>query len=217
MLAKDGLGTLGAILFLTLLFTAGLWLNHSLVMKIFVVFLWIFTLFSIYFFRDPDRVIPPGENTIVSPADGKVIIIRKVQEDRYLHAPATQVSIFMSVFNVHVNRIPMSGVVGYFQYYRGKFLPAYREKASTDNEQTVIGIENGSHKILFKQIAGIIARRVVCHVREGYHVQKGERFGMIKFGSRADIFLPEDVEIKVKLNQKVKGGETILGEFKSKN
>jgi phosphatidylserine decarboxylase len=111
----------------------------------------------------------------------------------------------------------MSGVVGYFHYYRGKYLPAYREKASTDNEQTVIGIENGQTKILFKQIAGIIARRVVCHIREGFHVKKGERFGMIKFGSRADIFLPENVEIKVKLNEKVKGGETILGEIKSEN
>ncbi len=217
MIAKDGLGTLGAILFLTLLFTAGLWINNSLVMRIFVVLLWIFTFFSIYFFRDPERVIPPGENTIVSPADGKVIVIRRVEENTYLKAPATQISIFMSIFNVHVNRIPMSGVVGYFHYYRGKYLPAYREKASTDNEQTVIGIENGQTKILFKQIAGIIARRVVCHIREGFHVQKGERFGMIKFGSRADIFLPENVEIKVKLNEKVKGGETILGEIKSEN
>ncbi|NOY78893.1 MAG: phosphatidylserine decarboxylase family protein [Calditrichaeota bacterium] len=215
--ARDGIGTLLAILFIAILFTAGLFLNRSLVMKGFVVVVWIFVLFSLYFFRDPERAIPADPDAIVSPADGKVIIIKKVNETVYLKGPATQVSIFMSVFNVHVNRIPMSGTVGYFTYYPGKFLPAYREKASTDNEQTVIGIENDRAKILFKQIAGIIARRVVCHIREGFHVQKGERFGMIKFGSRADIFLPENVDVNVTLNQKVKGGETIIGKIKSEN
>ena len=215
--AKDGIGTLLAILFIAILFTGGLFLNNSLVMKCFVALIWIFVLFSLYFFRDPDRTIPADENAILSPADGKVIVIRKVKENVYLKGPATQVSIFMSILDVHVNRIPMNGVVGYFNYYPGKFLPAYREKASTDNEQTVIGIENNRTKILFKQIAGIIARRVVCHIREGFHVRKGERFGMIKFGSRADIFLPENVEVKVKLNQKVKGGESIIGEIKSEN
>ncbi len=215
--AKDGIGTLLAILFIAILFTGGLFLNRSLVMKGFVVLIWIFVLFSLYFFRDPDRTIPSDENAIVSPADGKVIVVKRVKENAYLKAPATQVSIFMSVFDVHVNRIPMGGTVGYFKYYPGKFLPAYREKASTDNEQTVIGIENDRAKILFKQIAGIIARRVVCNVREGFHVKRGERFGMVKFGSRADIFLPENVEVKVKLNQKVKGGESIIGEIKSEN
>lgn len=215
--AKDGIGTLLAILFLAVIFSAGLLINRSWLMKGFVVLVWVFVLFSLYFFRDPERTIPTDENVIVSPADGKVIIIRKVKENTYLKGPATQVSIFMSVFDVHVNRIPMSGTVGYFKYYPGKFLPAYREKASTDNEQTVIGIENDRSKILFKQIAGIIARRVICHVREGYHVTKGKRFGMIKFGSRADIFLPENVEVNVKLKQKVKGGESIIGKIKSEN
>jgi len=215
--AKDGIGTLLAILFLAVIFSAGLLINRSWLMKGFVVLVWVFVLFSLYFFRDPERTIPTDENAIVSPADGKVIIIRKVKENTYLKGPATQVSIFMSVFDVHVNRIPMSGTVGYFKYYPGKFLPAYREKASTDNEQTVIGIENDRSKILFKQIAGIIARRVVCHVREGYHVTKGKRFGMIKFGSRADVFLPENVEVNVRLKQKVKGGESIIGKIKSEN
>ncbi len=215
--AKDGIGTLLAILFMAVIFSAGLLVNRSLLMKGFVVLFWIFVFFSLYFFRDPERSIPVEKNAIVSPADGKVIVIRKVKENAYLKGPTTQVSIFMSIFDVHVNRIPMSGTVGYFKYYPGKFLPAYREKASTDNEQTVIGIENNGTKILFKQIAGIIARRVVCHVREGFHVTKGKRFGMIKFGSRVDIFLPENVEVNVKLNQKVKGGESIIGKIKSES
>lgn len=215
--AKDGIGTLAAVLFFAILFTVGLFVNGSILIKAFSALFWVFFLFSLYFFRDPERVIPADENAIVAPADGKVIIVRKVKENVYLKGPATQVSIFMSVFSVHVNRIPMSGVVGYFKYYPGKFLPAYREKASTDNEQTVIGIENGDAKILFKQIAGIIARRVVCHIREGFHVKRGERFGMIKFGSRADIFLPENVEVTVNVGQKVKGGESIIGEIKSEH
>ncbi|GBD93922.1 phosphatidylserine decarboxylase [bacterium BMS3Abin05] len=216
-IAKDGIGTLAAVLFFAILFTVGLFINGSILIKAFSALFWVFFLFSLYFFRDPERVIPANENAIVAPADGKIIIVRKVRENVYLKGPATQVSIFMSVFSVHVNRIPMSGVVGYFKYYPGKFLPAYREKASTDNEQTVIGIENGATKILFKQIAGIIARRVVCHTREGFHVKRGERFGMIKFGSRADIFLPENVEVTVNAGQKVKGGESIIGEIKSEH
>lgn len=122
-------------------------------------------------------------------------------------------SVFMSIFAVHVNRLPVSGQVKYVKYNSGKFLPAFKDKASLENEQTELGIENDHGRIILKQIAGIFARRIVCKVKPGDSVKAGERFGMIKFGSRVDLFLPENVEIKVKLNQKVKAGETVIGVF----
>jgi phosphatidylserine decarboxylase len=167
--------------------------------------------FTAYFFRDPERTIPNVPDAVLSPADGKVIEIQNEFEKEYVKAPTTRISIFLSVFDVHINRIPMDGTIRYFRYHKGSFVKAYKREASSVNEQTVIGIENRKTKILFKQIAGILARRIVCHVREGGIVKRGERFGMIKFGSRVDIFLPKEFEIKVKLNQKVKGGLSIIG------
>ncbi|MFQ5676970.1 MAG: phosphatidylserine decarboxylase family protein [bacterium] len=165
----------------------------------------------VYFFRDPERQIPAGTNEIVSPADGTVVDIREDFEREFLREQCTRISIFLSIFNVHVNRIPITGRVGYFRYQKGSFVNAYKSEASEVNEQTVIGIENGSVKLLFKQIAGLIARRIVCDVREGNTVTKGERFGIIKFGSRVDVFLPNSFEVKVQLKQKVKGGVSIIG------
>jgi len=169
------------------------------------------TLLVLYFFRDPERNIPSEANLVLSPADGRVVEICEEVENDYLREKVQRVSIFLSVFDVHVNRIPVSGKVGFFRYKKGSFVQAYKSEASDVNEQTVIGIESGGVKILFKQIAGIIARRIVCHVREGNEVTAGERFGMIKFGSRVDIFLPMNVEVKVVLKQKVKAGESIIG------
>ena len=166
-----------------------------------------------FFFRDPERVIPTDENVILSAGDGKVVEIKDVFEDHFLKSKAKQISIFLSVFDVHINRIPISGKVGYFQYVRGKFVQAYKSIASSENEQTVIGIENDQLKIVVKQIAGILARRIVCHIREGFSVTKGERFGMIKFGSRVDMLLPNHVEILVNVGDKVKGGETVIAKI----
>jgi len=173
------------------------------------------TIFVLYFFRDPQRAITEGANNILSPADGKVVDIREHFEDEFLQEKCTRVSIFLSVFNVHVNRIPMAGAVKYFRYQTGAFVNAYKSDASEINEQTVIGIENGKCNILFKQIAGLIARRIVCNVREGNTVNLGERFGIIKFGSRVDIFFPKNVDVKVKLKEKVKGGQSIIGVIKT--
>ncbi len=206
---------LGTLLF-ALIMTAGGWWTGSLTTKILAVLGWILLGFSIYFFRDPERVIPPGEDTLVSPADGKVVAIRDTVENYFIHGPAKQISIFLSVFDVHVNRAPMSGTVGFFHYQPGKFVPAYKSVASAENEQTIIGIERDSTRIVVKQIAGILARRIVCYLREGFRVKKGERIGMIKFGSRVDLFLPPEAEISVQLNQKVKGGETIVAKLNSK-
>ena len=167
-------------------------------------------LFILYFFRDPVRLIPPGDHIVLSPADGKVIVLKKVWDDEFFRSEATQISIFLSPLNVHVNRIPITGKVRYFKYVKGEYLVAFHEEASEKNERAVIGIENGKFKVLMRQIAGSVARRIVCDLRMEESVKAGERFGMIKFGSRVDVLLPVEAELKVRLKDRVLGGETIL-------
>lgn len=213
-MAREAIGfIIQTILFCGVL-SLGAIITNNLGLKIVALTFWVVFLFVLYFFRDPRRNPPQGENLLVSPADGKIIDIREVYEKEYLQSRAVLISIFMSIFDVHINRIPMAGRIAYFQYKRGKFRPAFKAKAPLENEQTVIGIEGGRCKILLKQIAGMMARRIVCDVREGDQVQLGQKFGMIKLGSRIDIFLPLTVEIKVKLKDKVKAGESIIGEIK---
>jgi phosphatidylserine decarboxylase len=185
----------------------------SIPIKSITVLVAIVFVFNFFFFRDPDRSIPPGENIIVAPADGKIIKIEEAEEPYFLKEKVRCISIFMSVFNVHVNRIPADGVVAFLKYNKGKFLPAFADKSSLDNEQSIIGIQHRKGKILFKQIAGIIARRVIYHLNENEQVKKGDRFGLIRYGSRVDIFLPANVSLKVGLNDIVYGGESIIGEF----
>jgi phosphatidylserine decarboxylase len=168
----------------------------------------------VYFFRDPERKIPEGIENIVSPADGKVVLINEVREEAFLKSDAIQISIFLSVFNVHVNRIPISGIVRYFQYMHGTFLAAFNHDASVKNEQTIIGIESEKNKVLFKQIAGLLARRIVFDNKLDENVAKGDRCGIIKFGSRVDVIVQKNVDIKVQVGDKVTGGETILGTFR---
>jgi phosphatidylserine decarboxylase len=170
------------------------------------------------FFRNPERKIPAGEGFVISPADGRILSVEDVEEGRYLHKRLRRVCIFMSLINVHINRMPMSGKVRSVHYNPGKFLIGFSEKASLDNEQNAIVMESSPvggkvREILFVQIAGFIARRIVCYVTGGESVAKGERFGLIRFGSRVDVYLPLDCEILVKEGEKVKGGETVLGRF----
>jgi phosphatidylserine decarboxylase len=169
------------------------------------------TLFIVLFFRDPDRTIPEDKGVFVSPADGKVILIRDVYEKDYLKADSKEISVFMSIFNVHVNRAPCDGNVIFLKHSPGKFLVAHKDAASIENEKTVIVLEGKDGKILVRQVAGLIARRIVCKVKVGNILSRGERYGMIKFGSRLDVYLPKDAEIKVRLGEKVKAGETVLG------
>lgn len=168
------------------------------------------TLFVLFFFRDPRRVIPPGDGLVVSPADGKVVAVADIYEKDYLHKDATRISIFLSIFNVHVNRAPISGMIESVSYNPGKFHVAALDKASLENEQTAVVIAGGNTKILVKQIAGIIARRIICYVQPGDVVEKGERYGLICFGSRMDIFLPENFEIRVKVGDRVKGAKDVI-------
>jgi phosphatidylserine decarboxylase len=165
------------------------------------------------FFRDPERITPKGENLIIAPADGKVVVVKKIFDNEFFHADVWQVSIFMSPLNVHVNRNPISGIVKHTRYVKGEYFAAYEDKASEKNEQMIVGVENANGKVLFKQIAGFIARRIVCQLKPGDTVNAGERFGMIKFGSRVDVFLPSSVDLRTKIGDITVAGETILGEF----
>ena len=168
------------------------------------------------FFRDPERKTPNGDDLIISPADGKVFLIRELFENEFILDDAIQISIFMSPLNVHVNRIPISGEVKFLKYIPGKYIVAFEEKSSENNERKIIGIETGDGlKIMVKQIAGFIARRIVCEVKKGDKVKTGQRYGMIKFGSRVDVIMPKNkVEILVSIGQKVKAGETIIAKVK---
>jgi phosphatidylserine decarboxylase len=213
-MTKEGFKFLIPTLAISLILFA-LWVYSSeiIILPSAIVFL-VLSCFFLFFFRDPERKAPIGENLILSSADGKVILIKPFENLEFIGGKGTLVSVFMSVFNVHVNRAPISGKVKYFKYNPGKFHPAFKDKASLENEQTELGLENERGRIILKQIAGIIARRIVCKVKSRDSVKIGERFGMIKFGSRVDLFLPENVDIKVTLNQRVKAGETIIGIFK---
>ena len=164
--------------------------------------------FTIYFFRDPDRAPGiSGDDVVISPADGKVVFCGEINEPEFLGGRAKMISIFMSPVNVHVNRIPVNGTVKFLKYIKGEYIVAFDEKSSDRNERMLIGIENKGNKILFKQIAGFIARRIVCELSENQTVKVGERFGMIKFGSRVDVILPLNCDVKVKLNDKTLAGK----------
>ncbi|MBI3579118.1 MAG: phosphatidylserine decarboxylase family protein [Ignavibacteriales bacterium] len=169
--------------------------------------------FTLNFFRDPNRVTPAGSKLVISPADGKVIVVKKVRDPEYFHSEVTQISIFMSPLNVHVNRNPISGAVQHLRYVKGEYFAAFEDKASEKNEQMIIGIEGERGKVLFKQIAGFVARRIVCTLHVGDTVKAGERFGMIKFGSRVDVFVPTDAAVRVKAGDITVAGETVLAEF----
>jgi phosphatidylserine decarboxylase len=169
--------------------------------------------FTLNFFRDPERVTPPGDGLIISPADGEVVLLQNVVDPEYDLGDAVQVSIFMSPLNVHVNRYPISGRVGYFRHIPGQYLVAFDDKSSMRNERTHIGVENPKVRVLFKQIAGFVARRIVAPIQVGDDAVAGERFGMIRFGSRVDVIMPRNVDMKVRLGDKTVAGETILAEI----
>lgn len=168
-------------------------------------------IFITFFFRNPERKIPDGDLLVMSPADGKVMGVCEVYDDEFLNEIGTKVTIFLSVFNVHVNRSPIAGEVKYQQYTCGRFRPAYKETAGCENERHSIGLENEHMRVLVTQIAGILARRIVSWVTLGSVLAKGERYGLIKFGSCTEVIVPKTVEILVKKGDKVKGGETVIG------
>jgi phosphatidylserine decarboxylase len=217
---REGYGILSALIVIALLLTLG-YLGYrqqggsiAVMLRVLAVIFWALAAFTVYFFRDPEREIPAGAGLVVSPADGTVIGIDETEEPDFIKARTRRVTIFLSPFDVHVNRVPYDGEVKYFRYKKGRFFVASKPDASTENEQSIIGLETPDGKIVFKQIAGILARRIVCEIREGHRVRRGERFGMIKFGSRMEVFLPLNSEVNVRLREKVKAGESIIGELK---
>lgn len=201
------------ILSLTVLNVAIALLNINWLSTIFYVLSTIFFFLILQFFRNPKRVVTANEHEVVAPADGKVVVIEEVVETEYFKDKRIQVSIFMSPVNVHVNRYPISGIVKFAKHHAGKYLVAWHPKSSTENERTTIVVENKNISILFRQIAGALAKRIVMYSKEGDQAKKGNDFGFIKFGSRVDLFFPLDTEIKVKLDQKVKGNKTVIASY----
>lgn len=196
------------ILFIVSFFVGNVYLRAGI-----IVITFLFLLFTLYFFRDPDRSTPNIDNVIVSPADGKVLLIKKVESNKFVTGEAYQVSVFMSPLNVHVNRIPIDGKVELVNYIKGEYLVAFHDKADERNERSEIGILSKFGKVFFTQVAGFVARRIVYDINVGDNVKMGKRFGMIKFGSRVDVVVSTDWQIKVKENDVVKAGESILFEY----
>lgn len=174
----------------------------------------VLTLFFMYFFRNPSRSMPYDPTILYSPADGTVMSIEDIYDDEYLNEPATKVTVFLSVFNVHVNRSPIDGEIKYQRYTCGQFVPAYKKSASFENERHAIGLDNGRMRILVIQVAGLLARRIVSWVTLGHQMQQGECYGMIKFGSSTELIVPKNVEITVKKGDTVVGGITVMGRIK---
>ena len=187
--------------------------RHSIGWYIAAVPLVIIAMWVVYFFRDPERTGARGEHLVVSPADGLVVLITDVQEPSYIAGISTRISIFMNVFDVHVNRYPVNGTVRFLKYNKGLFLHAAHEKASLDNEQMSVGIESGSRKILVRQIAGLVARRIVNYARQGDAATQGTRMGIIRFGSRVDVFIPPGSSVHVKVGDRTVAGTTVLAEL----
>lgn len=190
-----------------------IYLSESLISTIVLAISLLLYITVVQFFRHPNRNIPTGENLIIAPADGKVVVIEEVVETEYYKDKRRQVSIFMSPINVHVNRYPVSGKVAYQKYHPGKYLVAWHPKSSTENERTTVVVESPKGSILFRQIAGALAKRIVCYAKEGAEAKMGAEYGFIKFGSRIDLYLPLDAEICVEMNQKTVGGETIVAKW----
>jgi len=204
-------GLLGVALIAFVAWIVGIWWIYF-----FCIIPAVVAFFTIYFFRDPKRRIPGEERVVVAPADGRITEIADVEEGTYLKTPSRKIGIFLSLFNVHLNRAPYAGKVEYVKYTPGKFLNAGDLESSKVNECNAVGIATGKCKMLLRQISGVIARRIVCELSEGDEVETGQKFGMIKFGSRTELYVPEGsgFEMKVEMGQKVKAGETIIGVFK---
>jgi phosphatidylserine decarboxylase len=203
------------LLALNLLAYYYLFSDNSTAIVLLAVASFVLFILVVQFFRIPDRLLTTHDSQVIAPADGTIVVIEETEESEYFKARRRQVSIFMSPLNVHVNRNPVTGIVRYFKYYPGKYLVAWHPKSSTENERTtvVIQLANGV-EVLLRQIAGAVARRIVWYVKEGQPVEQGSELGFIKFGSRVDVFLPLDAEIKVNIGDRTKGGVTVLAELK---
>lgn len=213
LFAKEGYPFIASSAGLTVLLVLAAWKLCSTVLAVPAALSCVLTIFILYFFRNPERTPPGDARAVVAPADGKVIVVECVP-DTPLGVPALKISIFMSVFNVHVNRIPFDGTIVDSFYHRGKFFDARDGRASFENERSGLVLETRDGvRLAFVQIAGLIARRIVCYARIGDTLQRGERYGLIRFGSRVDVYLPADVKPLVKVGDVTVAGETVLGQL----
>lgn len=213
MLTKYGYSTIGFVAIISfILLAAGILINNGIIRYPLIIIAVLLIIFTLNFFRDPERKIPQRDDVVVSPADGKVLFVKDIVDNKFLNDKAKMISVFMSPLNVHVNRIPIDGVVEKVEYHKGKYIAAFEDKASEVNERSEIVISSKHGKVLFTQVAGFVARRIVYELNSGDSVNIGERFGMIKFGSRVDVIVPASWIPKVKKGDKVSAGETILFE-----
>lgn len=214
MIHKEGYRIIATTIFLLLIINYLIslseiyWLNTLIQIASVVVLILV-----VQFFRNPTRVVTAKENEVVAPADGKIVVIEEVEEPEFFKDKRIQVSIFMSPVNVHVNRYPINGTVKYSKYHPGKYLVAWHPKSSTLNERTTVVVENDKIALLFRQIAGAVARRIVLYAKKDAIAKKGEDYGFIKFGSRVDVFFPLGTKINVEMNQVVKGNKTVLATY----
>jgi phosphatidylserine decarboxylase len=223
VIRKEGFSSIvGFALSATLLTVVSSLYAHA-ALQLLAILNWILVILAINFFRDPERRLPPGDGLIIAPADGKVIDTRTVREGSFLHAEVTRISIFMSVFDVHVNRAPIGGRVEFLDYHPGIFVAAFRDNASEDNEHLSIGFlgssrddssGGGEHRVLIKLVAGFLARRILFFRQLKDEVRQGERIGMIKFGSRVEVYLPAQWDVAVEKGQRVRAGETVVGRLR---
>lgn len=212
MIVREGLGIIFIALCVTVVVLLLAARFDSRLLAIAAGLFALLTVFTVFFFRDPDRQFDSEPGILLAPADGRILSVEKLEHHDYIGGPAWKVSIFLSIFDVHINRIPCAGSVDYVKYIPGKFFKAFLDKASDENEHTEIGITTTSgQRLVVKQIAGLIARRIVCRLHEGDQVATGARFGLIKFGSRTELFVPIDSEILVAKGDHVKGGATVIG------
>jgi phosphatidylserine decarboxylase len=203
-----GIATLAAVAAFALALARRSWALWLLAVVVTLIALWV-----AYFFRDPERTGDRGAQLVLAPADGRLIMMTEVDEPAFVKGRALRMSIFMYVFNVHVNRYPVDGTVSYVHYNKGKFINAAAEKSSLENEQMSVGIESGQHRVLVRQIAGLIARRIVTYSKVGEVVRQGDRMGLIRFGSRVDVFVPADARLLAKVGDLTTAGTTVLAEL----
>lgn len=208
------------VLIATVLFAGLAWLNATFLLPVIPILYWLFQVvffllwfWVLWFFRIPKRNFTKGDNLIVAPADGKVVVIEEVMEPEFFKDKRLQVSIFMSPLNVHVNRSPINGKVDYVKYHPGKYLVAWHPKSSTENERTTVVVSNNNVTLLMRQIAGAMARRIKYYVKDGDPIRQNDEFGFIRFGSRVDVFFPVGTKIDVQIGQAVQGGMTVLAKI----
>lgn len=211
IIAREGWGYI--LIFIILTLASYYFSFNYFPLKVVAVFTLLITIFIVYFFRNPQRHPSDDESAILAPADGRVLSIETVYEDRHLKAEAIKVSIFLSLFNVHINRAPIAGVVDWTERQGYSFFPAYKAEAADTNVRNYLAFTSSFGRLLVVQITGLVARRLVCWVRAGDHLAAGSRFGLIKFGSCTEIYVPKDTSILVDIGQRVRGGETIIGRF----